>query len=70
MCNHDQTVQMPILAVDYRINWEKRIYPAEIDACLAPLLFKLHKQGIKTTHSCCRHGMPLQDNEGHITIEK
>lgn len=70
MCNHDQIVHMPILAVDYRINWEKRIYPAEIDACLAPLIFKLHKEGIKTCHSCCRHGRECEEGEGHVMIEK
>lgn len=67
MCHPDQIVEMPLYAVDYRINWNMRTYPCEIDACLAPLLFKMNqKQGIVTTTSCCGH---YGRNEGHIGIE-
>lgn len=57
MCDHDQIVEMPLYAADYRINWNMRTYPCEIDACLAPLIFKMNqKQGIVTNTSCCGHG--------------
>lgn len=67
MCHPNQRVEMPLLAIDYRINWNMRIYPCEIDSCLAPLIYKMNqKQGIVTNTSCCGH---FGRNKGLIGIE-
>jgi len=66
MCHRNQTVSIPLYSVDSRINWKMRVYPCNIDACIASLIFKMnHKQNIQTNTSCCGHG----EHYGYIGID-
>lgn len=61
MCKHDNCVELPFFCEVHQI-WELRV----IDACLAPLVFRLNNCGVKTTNSCCGHGQ----YQGTIIIDE
>lgn len=68
MCKHDIHVEMPVKVWINQPNYpiEFELKNRMIDACIAPLVYKLNQNQVITLNSCCGH---MQDKRYNVRYE-
>lgn len=68
MCKWGTHVTMPLQVwVNHpNIPMEFEMKERDIDACIAPIIYKLNKNGVVTLNCCCGHRQDRRYNAGHI----
>ncbi len=68
MCKHDIHVEMPVQVwvnmPEFPMEFELK--NRHIDACLAPLIYKLNNNQVRTLNCCCGH---MQDKRYNLRYE-
>ena len=69
MCKWGTYVEMPVMIWDNQPDYPVKLILKNkpIDACIAPLIYKLNQNQVTTLNSCCGH---MQDKRYNVMYEK
>jgi len=68
LCKWGITVTMPVHVWTNHPNYPEKykLIDREIDACLAPLIYKLNNNGVRTLNCCCNHRQDWRYNTDQV----